>query len=365
MATKKLSPNMVKVLLAAGADGWISKPGTNIGTIVALIDRKLIGAMTYQDIDLDEGLHFPGYWLTDAGKAKVAELRGETAQPTGDAPEIRVGDLIEIRQPGRRKWAMRVKYANHAPGQPSAITGNQVRMVDGATTRTRSVFLKSGEYIIVERAKPCTECHMTGPHKLDCSKRRTVAAEQPRKTVTAKVDANRGVQVSLAVAKLTEAQIDTLHIIGAPDKIRSAYFRQVRPHGRSVLALRDRLYVERTALALTEDGRDAYLRCQPTGRLPQVFADAWAGTTVLASEPIRATLDGPACLTDGEADELGTKTAQAIGDLLKPELFTLDELKNEISMYGTAVAMNNVERAIERLQRIHLVLGVLYREAGR
>ena len=124
---KKLSPNMVKALLAADTDGWIEKSHASTNTSVALIDRKLIGILEFRD----DG-KLAGHWLTGDGKAKVAELRGES--PAADtrivdpveaygfavaeyvvrdgnpddvmpaAPEIRVGDLIEIRQPGKRKW---------------------------------------------------------------------------------------------------------------------------------------------------------------------------------------------------------------------------------------------------------------------
>lgn len=198
-------------------------------------------------------------------------------------------------------------------------------MLDGATTRTRSVFLKPSEYTIIERAK---------------SAAKTVAAEQPREVVKASV-------------KLTEAQIDVLHLLGAPEVLRKRYW-MLRPHGRSLLAMRDRLYVERDSAELTEDGREAYLACQPTGRLPQEFADAWAGTTVLASEPIRATLGEPACLADAEADELRT-----------PQLPTLDELVTRVALYGENCFKGERYRITDELSALRTILETLYREAGR
>jgi hypothetical protein len=353
MATKKLSKPMETVLLTADADGWIEKYNAPTHTSVALMDRGLVTAVKHRrhhDSDYPDALGSPGHWLTDAGKAKVAELRAavarqdpnavrcanpacgepvkvrtasksgyshinpvldgthlaQPAMPQPEVPEIRAGDLIEIRRPNERRWAIRVEAYYGQNGW----RGTQIRMVDGKPSRTRYTgTLKPGEYTIIERAKPAAEpCRGCGGrpmtsgghnHRAGCetANPRAVAAEQPRKTVTASV-------------KLTESQIDALHWLGAPTKVRETWYH---PHGRTMKALRVRGLIANNEL--THEGEAVYLASEPSARLPIEFRHAWAGTKALTSEPAPAVEpDGPACLAD-EPDN-GWEAITAHGQLI-------------------------------------------------
>ena len=367
MATKKLSPNIVKVLHAADADGWIRKSEAPVSTSMALIDRDLIGVLHVISRGDGSGLVRRGHYLTKAGKAKVAELRAaQCAKPVcdvhdNDAPEIRAGDLIEIRRPNERRWAIRVEAYYGQNGW----RGTQIRMVDGKPSRTRYTGeLKPGEYIIVERAKPAAEpCRGCGGrpitsgghnHRAGCetANPRAVAAEQPRKTVTASV-------------KLTESQIDALHWLGAPTKVRETWYH---PHGRTMKALRVRGLIANNEL--THEGEAVYLASEPSTRLPIEFRHAWAGTKALTSEPAPAVEpDGPACLADRPEDQVPLvrlnqmqakrQTAAERGEILTPVeavLWQVVEYANMVRTWGMSDQqcrdkLNDIEQAIRKLEQ--------------
>lgn len=388
---KKLSPNMVKVLLAADIDGWIRKSDAPVSTAVALMERELIGVLRVVSRGDGSGYVRQGHYLTGAGKAKVAELRGETAQqPAADAPEIRAGDLIEIRQSGKRKWAMRVERYMIRGWQ-----GTQIRMIDGKPGRVRfAPDLKSGEYTIIERAKPAA----------------TVAAEQPRSArVTATVADTKDVHTEHCcklhgckyrdetctvtsgekrqsfpcehcaetvadddnVPVLSTAQIDALHWIGAPLSTagREKYMRRGGsecPASRTVAVLVRYGYAEISPWRLTDAGRAAYLAHKPTGRLSKPFGDAWRTATqrtgTEADQWQKRVAADAAMIRAGIEFTESTET--------KPELPTLDELVSQISRYAERYrqyrsGMSTANRPAAKLAEIRKILATLYGEAGR
>jgi hypothetical protein len=267
---------------------------------------------------------------------------------------VKPGDILTIHHLGQtRAHKMRVVTIEPSTANPTDyayLTGERLRM-NGQRSNLRSGARKNlpkGQRFEFVDRKAIKAVEPAAP-KAEATGDWTIAYRNPRANV-----------------KLTDAQIDALHFIGAPDKVRSAYWRQVRPHGRSVQALRDRLYVELTDLSLTEDGRQAYLERRPTGRLPQAFTDAWNGTKALTSEPAPAPVaDGPACLTDVEANELSAKTRAAIagmlGDVTPEPLPTLDELMIKVELVRDVSAENHRPH----VEGIRNILRVLYREAGR
>jgi hypothetical protein len=348
MATKKLSPNMEKVLLAADADGWIRKSDAPTNTSVALIDRGFIST----EVTKDREALYPvyGHWLTLAGKAAKAaiEQRNASKRPRGrtDAwrryyvnhPEvvaswgeqngrepdcecvacrgITAGDLIEIRQPGKRKWAMRVERLNLA----GDLVGKQIRMLDGKPGRSRTVFapLKPDEYTIIERAKH-PSAGMTKEELLQAAR---TAARSVRQSLGAET---RPARVTATVAdddnvpKLSKAQVDALHWIGAPKSTvgRERYGRS----GESPTVVTVRV-LERYGLALlspyrlTDAGRAAYLAHEPTGRLSKPFNNAWrAAQAGVAFDNVAAAVEA-ACdrreLEIDEADEQECGTSESL-----------------------------------------------------
>jgi hypothetical protein len=441
MATKKLSPNMENVLLAAASDDWIRKSDAPTHTAVALIDRKLIGYVVYRRAN-DSDYSEEGHWLTDAGKAKVAELRGDTT-PAVEVSEIRAGDLIEIRQSGKRAWAMRVERLNLA----GDLVGKQVRMVDGKPGRNRVVFapLKPGEYTIIERAKPVevewngrTFGELTADEKRRATKQ---AATQLQDELTRMAPAigkvlaseSRSVRVTATVAdddnvpKLSKAQIDGLHFIGAPDALW--HLRYERPSQPTIAVLRRMNLVAEGALALTEAGRAAYLANKPTGRMTKRFNDAWrtaqariafgnvaaaveaacdrreleideANEELTAKGPVKVIVNVEAnpsietyeidraewdAMTPGQrykylngmamedmnnAGGCGwhiedAEDAAMVGIDPKPELPTLEVLMMDIARYGEDCFKGERYRITDRLMAMRRTLEVLYREAGR
>jgi hypothetical protein len=414
MAVKKLSPSMEKVLLTANTDGWIASSDAPTSTAVALISRELISTLTVDDHGSLYPLH--GHWLTLDGKAKVAELRGETPVDTRIAdpveayglamaeyvvrdgnpdnvmpvvPEIRAGDLIEVCKPGERRMALRVSRVDLHNGH-AWLRGIQVRMSDGRETRARSVNVKPGEYTIVERtkpaAKPMCECgteaksgrahgkavwmhadYMTKAHdhavKLVGST--TVAVEQSRPArVTATVADDDNVPV------LSKAQIDGLHWIGATGV---PPFRSERPTRPTVNALRRFKLVAEWNLELTEAGRAAYLAHEPTGRLTKPFGDAWraAQAQVAATAEVFADagMDPEKALRnanttfaapDDQLPHVRALQAHRRKQASRTELPTLNELLRQIRLYRSTGDPTG-----PKYHAIREALEALYRETGR
>jgi hypothetical protein len=347
MLNKNLSPAMRIVLLTADKDGWIPKSSAPCNTAVALMDRGLI-SKTVRHRDHDS--YFPGHYLTKDGHVKVAELRGETT-PTAEASEIRAGDFIEIRQPGKRRWAMRVERLS-----PNGWQGTQIRMTDGREGRTRFTGeLKPGEYTIIERlangaARPVVR-----------------AAESPRPArVTATVADDDNVPV------LSKAQIDGLHWIGAPKSTpgRERYGRSGESPGVVTVKV-----LERYGLALlspyrlTDAGRAAYLVHKPTGRLSKPFNDAWRAAWHAAKDAANEP-DALADAAEAACDRREVEIDEA-NEPERPELPTLDDLLVQVYEYGTArvdgssVRVHHSGGAHTRLNNIRRTLEALYREAGR